>query len=440
MRLICLFLVASGMLWGNVVFCYFWNYAVTLKLVFIFIIFSLGTIDWLKARRIRNRLLKPVLFLILYEISIHGFLGGNILEQEWLKSFALLIMCTGLIIVSIKFQISKQQLPRFATFVSWIAYILGGLGITQFIFAYAFGYFFRPLPNIMALGTTNVELDAQRFFGLSRAVGISSEPSYYGVGMVVITTLCMVLIYLIPPDHYRSRVFRYGALLVSVAGVAVSASLAAWGLLIIVLLGFFLCRLNGVKKRQTAFFPIFIVIIFAAILIWPFLQARVESVFTNPDDRGVNYRLRAAIDLMLSPSNDLVSNLLGAGVGMDGNVSQVEDTFSNYFSHDQLRMIRSDRTNVVIVSAWAYVAVTMGWVGLALNVWLLLAVFGQRHGWPFPSLPLILLCVGYLFAIGNYLSPEWWAVLVLSAFLTNMQKERGIVHLYGRPLYIVVMG
>jgi hypothetical protein len=413
LHLVLLLLVAAGILWSSVLVFRFLDFPVTVTILFTVSLYILGIGNWMRGRRVPNELLFPAAILILYELVVHGLCGGAISDPQWPRSFALLMMCAGLLIVSSKFRIHVGQLQRFSMAVSWVAYLMGGLGITQFVLANGLGYVWYPLPDALSLRAADINIDALRFSGLLRSMGISSEPSYYGLGMVVLFTLELTLIRLAPPDS-RSRSFRGGALLMALGGVAVSASFAAWGALALVLLGWLVSRRKSLHER-TALLWIVIGIVCTIAVTWPFLQPRIESVLTNPDDASMNYRLRTSVELIVAPTNDLVSSLLGTGVGIDHGNSRVLEIYMQYFGAATVSywtdMSRSG--SIVLVAGWAYVAVTLGWIGLALNGWILAVVFRGKGCQLVASLPLVMLLVAYFLAVGRYLSPEWWALLVL---------------------------
>lgn len=416
---VLLALVAAGMLWGNVLLFRFLDFPVTLEILMTVGLFIYGIGNWIRPAYRPNSLLLPALALLLYEFAIHGVLGGATSDLQWPRSFSLFAMCTGLLLVSSRFRIGEYQLPSLAKWVGITTYLMGGLGIIQFIAANLFGYIWNPLPEGLTLGGSDSVIDVTRFAGLYRSLGISSEYSYYGIGMVVLTTLCLTLLSLVPPDR-RSSFFRNGALLVGIGGILTSASFAAWGVFVVVLLVYIGANPSRVLRYKKTFITILLLAIAGFVIVWPFLQGRLLNVIES-EDSSFNYRIRVAIDLIIAPADDLPSALLGTGVGMDNNNPMVNKTLQKYFSVDYLNWILGNRTRLVIVSAWAYIVVTMGWVGFVLNGWLLAAVFRGQGRQSIPVLPLVALTVGYLFAIGSYLSPEWWALLVLISALKRVR-------------------
>lgn len=425
-------IAASGMLWDNVLFFRVLDYPVTLVTIVTAILFVFGLANWVRKRRTKSALLVPALVLLLYELVLHGILGGDIGNIEWIRSYSLLTMCVGLLIVLSNFRIRPQQLPAIAKAISYMAYCTGGLGIIQFILANTFGFAWRPLPDWLAVGQANVESDALRFAGLQRALGISSEFSYYGIGMTVLAAICLALLYLVPFAP-KERLFRYGALITSLGGIIASVSFTAWGLLAIVLLGWVASKnVIVVVRRRKVFLSSFVVrrrrVLLASFLVlfgfvaflWPYVQDRWTSIIMSTDG-STNYRVKASIDLIVSPSDDPSLLLLGTGVGLDGQNPRVQETFLKYFSQDYLNWINS--SSVLLTNGYSYVAITMGWIGLALHVWLIAAVFYKRGNRLVPRLPFILLLIGYPFTNGLYLSPSWWACFVLITALLSLHVE-----------------
>lgn len=428
--------VASGMLWGNVLFFRISGYPVTLVNLATAILYVYGLTNWfVKGRiRIRSTLLVPALILLLLELAVHGVLGGGIGNVEWVRSYLLLAMCAGLLIVMSDFRIRPHQLPGLAKAVSYMAYLMGGLGMIQFALSNTVRYVWQPLPSWLAVGQVSVENDALRFAGLQRALGISSEFSYYGIGMTVLAAICLALLYLVPPPP-QARFFRYGAMLAALGGVVTSVSLAAWGLLGVVLLGWAVSQNVIVVVRQWKVYVASFVIrrwevlltgcavlIGLAIFLWPYLQGRLTNIITSADG-STNYRVKASIDLLISPSDDLSMLLFGTGVGMESQDPKVLETFLKYFSQEYLNWLNSSSSSVSLTNGYTYVAVTMGWIGLALHVWLIMSVFRKRGNRLVPRLPLVLLIVGYPFTNGIYLSPSWWACMVLVAALLSIRME-----------------
>ncbi len=418
---VLLALVATGLLWSNVLLFWFLGFPVTLTILYTAILFIFGTISWLRLRYRTSRLLFPAMVLLLYEFVVHGVFFQGLSDPQWPRSFALLAMCAGLLTISGRFQISESQLPTLTKWVNWSAYLFGGLGVVQFILANIFGVIWIPLPDEFALGGSNAESDAFRFAGLFRSRGISSEYSYYGLGMVVLVVLCLTLLSLSPSDR-RSRSFQYGAILMAVGGVIASVSFTAWAVFVIFLLFYISTNPGIILRHKRLLVGSLLLVITTIVLVAPFLQNRLINILSGVDNSS-NYRLRTTIDLMIAPANDLRSILLGTGVGMDGNNPVVWETFEKYLSRDYLAWVTGDRTRLVIVSGWAYVIVTMGWIGLALNMWLIAAVFRGRRKRFSLTLPLFVFSIAYLFAVGGYLSPEWWAWLVLVAALKGVQPQ-----------------
>lgn len=418
---VLLILVAAGMLWGNVALFWLLGFPVTPTILFTVGLFVFGVSNWFGAGYETRGLLLPALALLLYEFVIHGVLGDGVGDPEWLRSFGLLTMCAGLLLVTDRLRISEFQLPILAKFVSWIAYLMGGLGVVQSVVSNTSGYFWNLLPEETAVSGAIAESDALRFAGLFRARGISSEYSYYGLGMVVLVTVCLGLLYLAPPDS-KSKLFRVGALLMAISGVIVSASFAAWGVLSVTALFYVVASPTSLMRHKRTLLVSSMPLIAAVAILGPYLQGRLFDVLNNLD-ASATYRLEAAIDLIITPASDLASALVGTGVGLDATNQATWTAFQRHLSLDYLSYVVDDRGFLEIATGWAYVAVTMGWVGLALNGWLLAATFRKQGRRACPAIPLLALSLGYLFAVGSYLSPEWWALLALASVLRGIQTQ-----------------
>jgi hypothetical protein len=420
LQAVLLALVAAGLLWEDVLVVRLLDFPVTPTILLTAGLFILGAGMWTGPGYRVNRLFYPAFALFLYELIVHGVLGGGASNPQWIRSFALLTLCVGLVMVLSRLQVREQQLPAIAKWVSWCAYLMGGLGIAQFLASNAFGYLWTFLPDRLAVHGTP-ELDTDRFAGLFRAQGISSEPSYYGLGMVMLTALCLAFLSLAPPDR-KSSLFRYGALLIAIGGVVVSASFSALGVLAVVLLVYAATHRVFVLKHKAVVLASVALIIAAVVFLRPFLEDRLLDVLGD-QDMSTDYRLRAAVDLVFAPADDLPSALLGTGVGMDAGSPTIWRAFERYIPPEYLNYLLEDRSQLDLATGWAYVAVTMGWIGLALNGWLVVAAFQGQSRLSFPTLALLALSVAYLLAVGTYLLPEWWAWLALVAVLRSARAR-----------------
>jgi len=414
-------LIAAGFLWQNVLFFRFFGFAVTLPVFLTLLLFPVGLRDWFRKRRVHANLFYPPLALLAYELVVQGVFRGKVHNPEWITSFSLLAMCAGILIVSSKIRIDANQLPALARGVSWCAYLMGGLGVAQFALGNVIGIEWQPLPDWLALREVDTRIDALRFAGLRRAWGISGEYSFYGIGMALLAVLCLMLIYFTPPSNRKTRFFQGGASLMALMGLGASASFSGWALLAMTLLAWFVTGSRRILIRHRKILLLgFVALVFFVVITWPFLRSRWQSVLSGKDT-SANYRLRASMDLILSPGRDVFSSLIGTGIGLEQESSQVLMTYEKHFGSDLIVW----RGGAVIVNGWAYIAVTMGWIGLALNGWILVAILRNKGNRLVPRFPLLVLLVGLFFASGHYLMPYWWAWLVLVVALRSVRIPEG---------------
>lgn len=415
-------MVSVGLLWSNVLIFRLSGFPVTVTTLLVLGLWGYGIFDWLRPGLERHRLLLPASTILLYEFVIHGVAYQAIGNAEWVRSFALLSMSAGLIVVSSRLVISEMQLNRLATIVSWTALLMGGLGLAQFLLANIFGFILIPLPASLAVGGATVETDALRFAGLYRSRGISSEFSYYGVGMVVLTTLCVTFYFLVPPIRKR-KTFRRFALLLALSGVLTSVSFTAIGMLFAVLLSYIAIIPRMAARHRNVLFAGLLVIAATLMLIAPFLQGRFSRVLANQDNAAL-YRISAPLALFVTPADNFAASLVGTGVGLDSRSRAVENNFAQFFSPEQIAQLVDGRAGLVLVNGWAYLLITMGWLGILLNSWLIWTVFQGKKKPSFLGLPLLVLLLSYFFGVGSYLSPEWWAMVTLVAVLRGVRTSR----------------
>ena len=405
-----LVIMASGMLVNNIRLFDLSGYPVTPSVIIAAIFYVLCFADWVNRRiPLRDSVPFSALFLILYELIVHGAIMGNFSNSEWLRSAALLVFCVGLLVVSGKLVVLLDDITVLARTVSILSYLMGGLGIIQFLYQNITGIDSQYLPESLMVRNVSAVYDSPRSAGLLRATGVSYEFSYYGIGMVVVATLCLVLLDM---GFISSKMRRMltGALIVAVAGVAVSVSFAAWGLLAVVLLVRVLTTVRSSRNRL----PIVVGLgVFALFLlaVYPYLNQRWQDVLAGYD-RSTNYRLIASLKLILESDRDMMENLIGTGVGLEQLSPRIWRVYSEYFSV-------FGRERFSVVNGIAYAVLTMGWVGLTINTWVVFNVFWKRNSGLVNALPLIILVLGYFFTNARYLWPEWWALLILSAVLAH---------------------
>lgn len=431
-------LLASGTLFNNILFFNFMDYPVTFTVLLTLILYALGLLNWLGTRASAHvsptfpALALPALSLITYEFIVHGVLLGGIAVPQWIKSFSLLTMCAGLVVVSSRLRLSERQLLLLAKSNSLVAYLMGGLGLIQFALGLLAGREWHPLPATILLNLPySIGFD-NRFGNLIRATGISYEPSFYGVGMVVVAALCLAFLRLVPPNR-RSRYFLVGALITALGGVAASASFSAWGLMAAILLGWMAgsvklghvpgrIKLAGTRYGRRIVLVGLVLLVLAVVGMWPYLGGRFERLLGGSDN-SANARLALSIRLILLPGEDLFSSLLGTGIGLAGDSATAREALTQYVIYYGDAAPPGDSDKISLWNGFAYVAVTLGWIGLGLNMWLIATVFRKKSDLPIPTLLFLALVVVYPFSIGRYLDPDWWALLVLVSVLRRVRTQ-----------------
>ncbi|MHB1416188.1 MAG: hypothetical protein ACYC1C_13145 [Chloroflexota bacterium] len=371
----------------------------------------------------------PPIALLVFEVVVHGLAGSGSSESEWLKSLALLAMCTMLLLGLSNWRAEENEVLLLKTAFCAMAYGMAGLGVAQILVANVFGYSWLPVPDWMLLRVVDMEHDAARFGDFTRAIGISYEPSFYGIGMVMLTIWCQVLARLVPESKWSTS-SKQKHLVVALFGVAISFSFAAWGLLAVSEMAWFVAtRRNAVPAvrrgfRRFGFLVVALLVISAAVFL-PVLAERLETAYTSWD-----YRFIGSIELLISPAGDgeMVGNFIGTGIGLEADSQQLYRIYAQQMYFSYLPVIQT-------VNGWSYVAVTMGWVGLLLNVWIVLGILGVRGRLGSPIFPFLIFAGAYFFAIGRYLDPDWWVMLALFGGLTRPLSEGfGVTQMHKRML------
>jgi hypothetical protein len=421
-------MLASGLSWSNIEFFSLFGYPATPTLLIIFILLTLGSILFLSnasSLRIRPSLVIVPSILLGYALLINGFLAGYIQDAEWIKSFALLCMSVGVLFASSMFQLRERDLPALVKLSCYFAYGMGGLGILQFLVSSVLGHTVPFVPEVLRIRDNNLGWETWH-----RSYAFGMEPSYYGTGMVVIATINLTMLYIVPVTS-RQIVFRWGALLVALLGLVFSVSLAAWGLMFLVLLGWFISqirwhglilRLRKITIRGQRYVLWFVALLAIPVLlaVIPYMTNRLSKVVEG-EDTSSELRVLVAINLIWEPGTSLKTNFLGYGLGRQSeNPRLSEEIFrtKGYAGEGEL----------VIWSAYAYTAMTMGWVGLAIFLWLIFDILRQPNNLPIPTLHLVVLVVVYLQTQGVLLSGEWWGLLALVSLLKSCQFGKNRAH------------
>jgi hypothetical protein len=441
-----LLILSTGLTIDNLLLFDLIGYPVRPTLLVLFVFFFLVLISWLRKPSYPKKVYLVVFpaVLFLYEFFVHGVLSFKLTEPQWIHSFTLFTLSLGLVIVSSPLRISQNQLPTLSKLTSWLSYLVGGVGIIQFIIANIQGTPWYLLPEWLRLRQdfASGELAKQRFGSLVRGVGLSSEPSYYGTGMVVIATLCLTFLYLVP-QRGMARWFQFGALLVALIAIIITVSGATWGLAIIVLLGWLIggirwdrlkIKIKRIKlsKRQRVFikrglFSIFFVCLIASFFIFPFLSKRIDSV-QQGSDNSANLRVLLALNLIIQPGETILGSIFGVGIGLQHHSVRLYEEYHNVApGYAQEYLTKSEE--VSLWNGYAYVAITMGWVGLGLVILLLMRLIASKNHTPIPFSHLYALIIFYPTTQGIFLSSEWWGLIGFVAILQHVHfTERSLFH------------
>jgi hypothetical protein len=413
-------LLSAGMLFNNVLFARLGGYPLTIVFVLSIFLYALSIRDWIRNDTcFRTNLLFPAITLLVYEFIVHGVLFYNAIEPEWLKSYALLWMYVGILLVTSRSLIRPENYKAIARCLIALIYFMGGLGIIQFCVSNIMQEQVVLLPDIFLLRVVDQDVDSLRFSGLIRATGVSYEPSFYGIGMTVLAAWCIKFIDMLSTEP-RIKRHLYNALFVAIAGVIVSISFTAWGLLGAVLV----CKMFSDYSATHKVFDVkmalvsVVIVLLISVIIWPYVVERWNSILFGLDG-SANSRLWASLDFIIRPGVDLRSSLLGTGVGLDQTSPQILTIYSRYLSRTWIEYLDY---NLLLVNGFSYMAVSMGWLGLSINIWLIFSAFKASNKLFLKDSFLLVLIVGYFFSNARYLWPEWWAILVIVTLIRNAKE------------------
>jgi len=407
--LICF--VACGMLTGNIFLIEFRGYTITVPRLLTAFLLVPGVARHFRhsSPTVRPWLVASGLLLIAYEFLVHGLALGCLGSSQWGRSFSLLVFCVGFAMLWSRLTIEPTHAPALTRAVCLLTLIMGSVGVLQFAASNATGRILQLLPENLSLKAMDHYHDSLRFGELFRASGWACEPSYYGIGMVVLTTLCRFLLRLSSlPRRLRQRARR--AVIVGFAGVAVSLSFTAWGVLAAVLAAEVMGnRRSSLRRGHKLLLTAATCFALFVAHFWSNIEHRWQSV-----PRSLAYRVLPSIDLMLSPGErgDMRSTFFGTGVGLESDSEKVPRVYERYLAQE--------RESYVLVNGFAYIAITEGVFGLVLNFFLVFTAVGRDKRKRVFVPPILVLLIGYQFASGNYLSPEWWALLVFAGALCDL--------------------
>lgn len=416
------FLTAIGMLYGNILFGRLSTYPLSLPFIFTIIFYVLSIPSWLQNNsKIRSPFFLLALLLLSYQFIVHGWIRGGAYNTEWLQSFALLAFYAGVFIIGGTLYISKDCLYGVGRVLVWSLLLMGGLGFTQFIAANSIGLIIQPLPEELSLRVVDLGRDSLRFGGIIRSTGLAYEPSFYGTGIVVALTLYYILVDWFP-DILKTIRYKRPAILLGFAGAISSLSLAAWGILGTILIFRQVLKVGSKQILQSVagFLSLFLTV----LLLWPRLQTR----WTFGNDYSLIHRVWSSVELIVAPGEDLVASLLGTGIGLDAQSAKVWSVIARNFSLDVIRYYQTENISLELVNGFSYIAVSSGWVGLAITIAIIFATFRFSLKAALSHMYVLALLVGYFFTNGRYLWPEWWFLLLGVMNLYQLRFSDDINH------------
>lgn len=410
-----LFFSATGMLYGNIVFGRLGTYPLSLPFIFTILFYLLSVPSWFKrGPKLKISFCFFALLLVLYQFIIHGWILEGVSDSEWIRSFSLLVLYAGLLIISWPLELAKQYLPTAARTIVWTLVIMGGLGIIQFLSANTIGLQIQLIPESLALRSLDLAQDSQRFGGIIRAVGFAYEPSFYGTGMVVSLVLYLVFLDWFSEVLDVTRFHRL-ALVCGFGGVIVSFSLAAWGVLGVVLI---LRQILRARPREIMRGVVVFLILSLIILpLWSSLSTR----WTVGNDYSLIHRIWSSIELIVDPGEDLISSLLGTGIGLENNSYKVRQIFIQNLGIDVVQHFETEGISLDIVNGISYISVSSGWIGLLITVALIFSVFSFSLRVIRANIYIVALLFGYFFTNARYLWPEWWFLLLAITIMYNVR-------------------
>ncbi len=427
LRLSLLSIIAAGVTYDNIAMPSYLGY-VRIDRMLEGVVILLTLLRWMhRPLVVRPLLLIPTL-LVLYQVGLHGVVLGRLREWEFLTevisySFYMVFLIAGSAIWA-----QRQHLDWFNRAVGLMSYAMGAIGVLQFAIANARGKSWYLLPESMQVRFGWQEIDPTRFRGLVRGVGLATEPSYYGSGMVVLLALCLTSMMLVPRTG-MARLFQWGAVLMALVGVLISVSVAAWGLAILVIGAWFAMqvewrgvvpslrsRLSRLQRRTVRVALIVVVLagIAAGVALTPFLTSRIQRVQAGTDT-SANSRVQLSLDLIRQPSDTLAGSFIGTGVGL---IADADVVWDGYQRHGLLYRKDADLWN-----GYSYYAVTGGYIGLALILWLVWTVVRVPNRTGVPLFHLTVLAIFYPAAHGVLI--HWYAILILVWVIRSIPLSEG---------------
>ena len=438
LRLSLLPIIAAGMAYSNIAMPSYLNYiqiAGTLAGAVMFLTLLRGLHRPLVVRPML--LIIPVL-LIAYQVGWHGVVLGRLYEWEFLKYVTIYSYYMAFLMAGSAIWAQWYHLQWFNRAVGLTAYMMGALGVLQFAVANALGKAWYPIPEGMRVSTDfyiEKELATKRFGGLVRGTGLATEPSYYGAGMTVLLALCLTSMMLMPCTG-RARLFQWGAVLMSLIGVLISVSGAAWGLALLVIIAWFLMQvqwrgiLPSLKsqlsrlQRRTVWIVLIVLVVAGVgvgVALIPFTVNRFQKIQSGADT-SANSRLLLSLDLIRQPSDTFTESFIGTGVGLEANADVLWDGYQRYGM-----FYRTKESGMAAVwNGYSYFVLTGGYIGLALVFWLVWTVVRIPNRTGVPLFHLTVLAIFYPFAHGMILFAEWYAILILVWVIRSIPPKESV--------------
>jgi len=415
-------ITSMGMLYNNIIFGKIGTYPFSLPLIFTVLFYLLCIPDWLaQDAKIRSPFFLPVIVLLIYQFIVHGWIMEGLYNIEWVRSFALLTLYGGIFLVSGPIKMSRSILPTLARIIVWISIIMGSVGIIQFALANMIGWQPQLLPEALLLRIVDLRSDSLRFGGIVRATGLAYEPSFYGTGMVMALSFQFIFLDWYP-DVLKGVRFSRIAMVLALGGLIASLSLAAWGVMGVILI---LRQLNAINSKN--FFRGIMGLAVLSVFIIP-LWPKIENRWTTGNDYSMIHRIWSSIELIVAPGEDLLSSLIGTGVGLDSTSARVWEVFISNLNADFIEYLSTAEIAISIVNGFSYIAVSSGWIGLAVNIAFVLAAFrfsiAEMKRYPY----ILAAIVGYFFTNARYLWPEWWFLLLMIVNLYDGKFQNAVIY------------
>jgi hypothetical protein len=393
-----LMLSTLGLLYGNIAVLRVFDFVVTLP----FLSFGIATIlvIFLPRSQTSSNGITVLIWICLVIGELQRALSLGIeTNTNWQRSVALYFYCSLCFVLTSRLRVSRDDILKMRRLLKLAALLFGALGILQFSLFNVWGIK-AMVPVEWAVSKWNPAADVYRTGLLQRAAGISAEPSYYAIGLVLLATLIVFVETL--ANVKRFTMMPYAFIL---GGSIVSFSIGGWFLGVVVIVTVLLVGHLHIRYR------ILILTCFSLALIsycvrWPsFIVDRIDSAILGLD-RSATIRGTDALRLLTAPPTDVMEFVNGKGLGQEETYrTLIAQTYDNYEGTE-------------IHNIFSVIKVTQGWLGVGLQIMLLLSVlrpFQIRNWWLY--CPLTVAIIGFHFVTGLYLNPVYWALLALSNIL-----------------------